>query len=53
LSDEQIKLVQKTEDFLKKVVFDGSWGVHNFAYLRDDLTNSLKTIKSLPAGRTP
>jgi len=53
LSDEQKKLVQRTENVLKKVAFDGSWGVHNFVALEDCLTKSLKTIKSLAAGRTP
>jgi nitrate/TMAO reductase-like tetraheme cytochrome c subunit len=53
LSDEQTKLVQRTEDFLKKLAFDGSWGVHNHVFLEDYLTKTLKTIKSLVSSRTP
>jgi len=53
LSDEQKKQIQKTENFLKKVTFDGSWGVHNHVFFEDYLTKALKTIKSLVPSRTP
>ncbi len=35
LSDEQKKLARRTEDLLKKLTLDGSWGVHNHAFLED------------------
>jgi len=53
LSDEQKKQIQKTENFLKIVTFDGSWGVHNHVFLEDYLTKAVKTIKSLVPRRTP
>ncbi len=52
-TDEQKRKIQTTEDFLKKLAFDGSWGVHNYAFYEDGLTKALKTIKSSVASRTP
>ncbi len=51
-SDEQKKQIQRTEDFLKKLTYDGSWGVHNAVFVQDYLTTALKTIKSFDTGRT-
>lgn len=53
LSDEQKKFVQRTEDFLKKMTLDASWGAHNYVFAEDYLTRALKTAKSLVASRFP
>jgi len=52
LSEEQKKLVERTENLLKKITYDGSWGIHNYVFLEDDLTKTLKAIKSLVSSRT-
>jgi nitrate/TMAO reductase-like tetraheme cytochrome c subunit len=52
LSEEQKKVVQRTEDFLKKMTVDGAWAAHNYVFAEDYLTKTLKTIKSLVASRT-
>jgi hypothetical protein len=53
LSEEQKKLLEKTENLLRKITYDGSWGVHNYVFLEDDLTKTLKAIKSLVSSKTP
>ena len=50
--DEQKKLVQRTEGLLKKLTFDGSWGIHNYVFLEGHLTKTLKTIKSFVPSKT-
>jgi nitrate/TMAO reductase-like tetraheme cytochrome c subunit len=52
-SADQLKQVQRTEDFLKKLAYDGSWGVHNPVFVEDYLTKALKTVKSFVASKTP
>jgi nitrate/TMAO reductase-like tetraheme cytochrome c subunit len=52
-SGDEKRQIERTEDFLKKLTFDGSWGVHNYAFTEDYLTRALKTIKSLVATKMP
>jgi len=47
LSPAQQAEIQKMEQILQKVKLDGSLGVHNFSFIEEFLTNSIKTLKSL------
>ena len=47
LSPAQKAQIQKMERILQEIKLDGSLGVHNFSFIEEFLTNSIKTLKSL------
>lgn len=47
LSQEQTQLINKVEKTLQKIKLDGSKGVHNYMYVEEILTNSIKKIESM------
>jgi hypothetical protein len=46
LSEEQNTQLLKIEQLVQKIELDGSYGIHNFSFVEQALTNSQKTLKS-------
>jgi hypothetical protein len=46
LSEEQNTQLLKIEQLLQKIELDGSYGIHNFSFVEQALTNYQKTLKS-------
>ncbi len=49
--DKKVSLLE-IQNVLKRIELDGSSGIHNFSFIEEFLTNSIKTLKSL-AEKTP